>query len=494
MMDCWELQREPLESCLISDNTFVLDEPSVMEHVSWIDAFEPNRRKYFENMGAMPSPLVPSYEKLPTLELKPLPSHLKYAFLGKAETLPVIITAELRPRDERRLLEVLKLHKEAIDWSLADIKGISPKVCMHKIRLEDDVKPRIDAQRRLNPPMKEVVRKEVLIWLDAGIIYPISDSEWVSPVQCVPKKGGMTVELNEKEELISKRIVTGWQIFIDYRKLNKATRKGHFPLPFIDQMLDRLAEHEFYCFLDGYSGYIQIAIAPEDQEKTTFTCPNGTFAFRRMPFGVCNAPATFQRCMMAIFDEMVEDIIEVFMDEFSVFGESFDSCLKNLTLVLERCKESNLVLNWEKCHFMVNEGIVLGHRVSSKGIEVDRAKIEVISKLPPPNSVKSLRSFLGHAGFYRRFIKDFSKITKCLCKLLEKDALFVFDEDCVKAFNLMKEKLTSAPIIVASDWSFPFEIMFDYAVGALLGQRKNKVFYTIYFARRTIIVGCCLFS
>ena len=170
--------------------------------------------------------------------------------------------------------------------------------------------------------MKEVVKKEVLKLLTAEIIYAISDSPWVSPVQVVPKKGGMTVVKNEKDEMIATRTVTGWRVCIDYRKLNKATRKDHFPLPFIDQMLDRLAGYSHYCFLDGYSGYNQIVIAPEDQEKTTFTCPYGTFAFKRMPFGLCNAPATFQRCMMSIFQGLIEDIMEVFMDDFSVFGSS----------------------------------------------------------------------------------------------------------------------------------------------------------------------------
>ncbi|KAL5789532.1 hypothetical protein ACOSQ2_004420 [Xanthoceras sorbifolium] len=246
--------------------------------------------------------------------------------------------------------------------------------------------------------MKEVVRAEILKLLDARIIYPISDSSWVSPVQVVPKKGGITVVRNENNKLIPTRTVTGWRVCIDYRKLNTATRKDHFPLPFIDQMLERLAGHAYYCFLDGYSGYNQIPIAPEDQEKTTFTCPYGTFAYRRMLFGLCNAPTTFQRCMMAIFSYMVERFIEIFMDDFSVFGSSFDVCLANLALVLKRCEETNLVLNWEKCHFMVKEGIVLGHRISSTGIEVDRAKIEVIEKLPPPTSVRGIRSFLGHAG------------------------------------------------------------------------------------------------
>ena len=187
--------------------------------------------------------------------------------------------------------------------------------------------------------------EEVLKWLDAGVIYPIYDSSWVSPVQGVPKKGGTTVVVNEKNELLSTRTVTGWRICIDYRRLNKVTRMDHFSLPFIDQMLDRLAGNEYFCFLDGYSGYNQITIAPEDQEKTTFTCPYGTFAFWRMPFGLCNAPGTFQRCMMAIFLDMVEKSIEVFMDDFSVIGSTFDDCLHNLTLVLKRCMETNLVLN-----------------------------------------------------------------------------------------------------------------------------------------------------
>ncbi|KAL4282794.1 hypothetical protein GQ457_16G017530 [Hibiscus cannabinus] len=254
-------------------------------------------------------------------------------------------------------------------------------------------------------------------------------------------------------------------------------------------MLDRLARKHIYCFLDGYSGYNQIAIAPEDQSKTTFTCPYGTFAFRRMPFGLCNAPATFQRCMTAIFSDVNEDCLEIFMDDFSTFGENFDSCLSNLEKVLKRCKETNLVLNWEKWHFMVDEGIVLGHKISSKGMEVDKAKIVVISKLPPTTTVKGIRSFLGHAGFYRRFIEDFSKSTKPLCSLLEQGRPFEFNNDCTKAFNLLKQKLVTAPIVEPPDWKLPFELMCDAsdcAVGAVLGQRKGKIFHPIYYASKTL--------
>ena len=219
--------------------------------------------------------------------------------------------------------------------------------------------------------MKEVVRKEVLKWLNACFIYAISNSPWVSPVHVVPKKGRFIVIRNEKNELIHTRTVTGWRVCIDYKKLNIATRKDHYPLPFIDQILDRLVRHSHYCFLDGYSGYNQIAIALEDQEKTTFTCPYGTFAFRRMPFELCNAPATFQRCMMSMFSDLVEKAMEIFMDDFSVYGSNFENCLENLETVLQRCQDKNLALNWEKCHFIVIEGTALGHKISTVGLEVD---------------------------------------------------------------------------------------------------------------------------
>ncbi|GJR22720.1 reverse transcriptase domain-containing protein [Tanacetum coccineum] len=286
-----------------------------------------------------------SIEEQPELELKDLPSHLEYAYLEENDKLPVIIVKGLKDDEKDALLKVLKSHKRAIAWKITDIKGIDPRFCTHKILMKDDYKPTVQSQRRVNPKIHEVIKKEVLKLLDAGIIYPISDSPWVSPVHCVPKKGGITVVANEDSELILTRLVTGWRVCIDYRKLNDATRKYHFPLPFMDQMLERLAGNEFYYFLDGFSGYFQIPIDLEDQEKTTFTCLYGTFTYRRMPLGLCNAPGTFQRCMMAIFHDMIEKTMEVFMDNFSIFGDSFDSCLSNLEKMLKRCEDTNLVLN-----------------------------------------------------------------------------------------------------------------------------------------------------
>ncbi|CAN6704229.1 unnamed protein product [Malus baccata var. baccata] len=271
--------------------------------------------------------LLPSVIQAPVLELKPLPDHLKYVFLGDNETLPVIVSSSLTAIEEEKLIRVLKEHKTTIGWTLADIRGISPTTCMHRILLEEGAKPTREAQRRLNPPMMEVVKKEIIKLLDCGVIYPISDSRWVSPVQCVPKKSGVTAVKNAENELVPTRIQTGWRVCIDYRKLNATTRKDHFPLPFIDQMLER------------------------------------------------------------------------------------------------------------------------------------------------------------------RFIKDFSKISNPLCRLLQKDVAFDFNEECEKAFNHLKEMLTSAPIIVPPDWSLPFELMCDasdYALGAVLGQRKEKRPHVIYYASRTL--------
>nr|GEV65807.1 hypothetical protein [Tanacetum cinerariifolium] len=330
-----------------------------------------------------------------------LPPHLEYAFLEGDDKLPVIITKDLSVEEKAALIKVLKSHKQAIAWKLFDIKGIDPEFCTHKILMEDDFEPAVQHQRKVNPKIHDVIKKEVRKLLDARLIYPISDSPWVSLVHCVPKKGDFTVVENEENELILTRLVTGWRVCIDYRKLNEATCKDHFPLLFMDQMLERLAGNEYYCFLD----------------------------------------------------------------------------------------DTNLCLNWEKSHLMVKEGIVLGHKISKNGIEVDKAKVDVIAKLPHPTTVKGIRSFLGHAGFYRRFIQDFSKIAQLMTRLLEKDTPFFFSNECIEAFQTLKRKLTEAPILIALDWDLPFGFMCDasnFAIGTVLGQQKTNHFQSIHYASKTM--------
>ncbi|RVW24469.1 Transposon Ty3-G Gag-Pol polyprotein [Vitis vinifera] len=355
-------------------------------------------------------------KEIPKLNLKPLPVELKYTYLEENNQCPVVISSSLTSHQENCLMEVLKS------------------------------KANSSTSKKIESSLQEVVRAEVLKLLQAGIIYPISDSPWVSPTQVVPKKSGITVVQNEKGEEITTRLTSGWRVCIDYRKLNAVTRKDHFPLPFIDQVLERVSGHPFYCFLDGYSGYFQIEIDVADQEKTTFTCPFGTYAYRRMPFGLCNAPATFQRCMLSIFSDMVERIMEVFMDDITVYGGTFEECLVNLEAVLHRCIEKDLVLNWEKCHFMVRQGIVLGHIISEKGIEVDKAKVELIVKLPS-------------------------------------------QQLCQNSFDQLKKFLTTTPIVRAPNWQLPFELMCDasdFAIGAVLGQREDGKPYVIYYASKTL--------
>ncbi|RDX77415.1 Retrovirus-related Pol polyprotein, partial [Mucuna pruriens] len=287
--------------------------------------------------------------------------------------------------------------------------------------MEEEARPIRQQQRRLNPTILDVVKKEVTKLIAVGIIYTISDIQWISLVQVVPKMSGMTIMKNQYDELVPIGIQNSWRVCIDYRKLNQVTRKDHFCLPFIDQVLEKLVGKSHYCFLDGFSRYMQIHITLEDQHKTTYTCPFGTFAYTRMRLA----------CAMR------RDCMEVFMDEFTVYADSFDTCLENLSKVLTRCIDTYLVHNFEKCHFMVTKGIVLGHLVSNRGIEVDKSKIDIITSLPNPASVQ---------------------------------------EPYVEAFQELKNQHTPAPILQAPNWDYPFELMCDAsnsALGAVSGQKAG---------------------
>ena len=233
----WDEEVTTIESEFLHS---IIEHNEVLEVNGWAPKFEP--------LPPIKDRALPSEERPHKLELKPLPSHLKYAFLGVEETFSVIISSSLELDQENKILEILRTHRTALGWTIADIKGISPLICTHRIHLEEDVKPSRQPQRRLNPIMKEVVKKEVLKLLEVGVIYPIADSKWVSPTQVVPKKSGVTVVANENNELIPTCVTSGWRVCIDYRKLNTGTRKDHFPLPFVDQMLERVAGHEFFLF------------------------------------------------------------------------------------------------------------------------------------------------------------------------------------------------------------------------------------------------------
>lgn len=233
-------------------------------------------------------------EEISPPEIKPLPEELSYEYLDETKRFLVIISTNLSKGEKNKFMKTLRSHRKAFRYSMDGLKGINPSICTHRIFMEEGAEPMKDYQHELNPEIKGVVRKGVIRLLDAGIIFPIADSKWVSPVHYVPKNGRIKILPNKNNELFPTRTIFGYRICIDYRKLNKETRKDHYPLPINDQMLERLATHSHFYYLDGYSGFSQIAVHPDDQEKTIFTSPFGMYASRRMPFGLRNAPATFQ--------------------------------------------------------------------------------------------------------------------------------------------------------------------------------------------------------
>jgi hypothetical protein len=270
----------------------------------------------------------------PIFDLKPLPDDLKYAYIDDKRIYPVIISSKLSGKEEERLLEILRKHRGAMGYTLDGLKGISPTICQHAINMEPDAKPVVEHQRHLIPKMKEVVRNEVLKLLDAGIIYPIADSRWVSHVHCVPKKGGITVVPNENNKLIPQRVVVGYRMCIDFRKVNKVIKKDHYPLSFIDQMLERYLRKLIFVFLMVILVSLRLLLKSKIKRK-----PLLLVLMELMLIEVCLLVCAmllllFQRCMSAIFHGFCEEIVEVFMDDFSVYGTSFENCLHNLDKVL----------------------------------------------------------------------------------------------------------------------------------------------------------------
>ncbi|GJW87153.1 reverse transcriptase domain-containing protein [Tanacetum coccineum] len=354
--------------------------------------------------------------------------------INKANAKGIILNILNQEESLHKIILVLENKINSFARTVFEILGTKEKEqLLKKYELADKQLPYLlesDAiARRVNLKIHEVIKAKVIKLLDAGLIYPISDSPWVSPVHIVPKKGGMTVVTNDNNELIPTRLVTGWRVCIDYQKLNDATCKDHFPLPFIDQMLERLAGNEFYCFLDGFSGYFQIPIDPKTKKKPP-------------------SPALMGLLLTV-------------------------GCLSVIAMPQELFKDMMLK----------------SYKISKNGIEVDRAKVDVIAKLPPPTTIKGIRSFLCHAGFYRRFIQDFSKIARPMTHLLEKETSFIFLKECLESFEFLKKILTEALILMAPDWDLPFEIMCDasdFAVGAVLGQRKYKYFQPIHYASKTL--------
>ena len=364
--------------------------------------------------------------------------------------------------------KVFAEYRDVFAWEHEDLKGVDPKVCQHRIPLIPDAKPIRLQCYRMNPNYAKKVKEEIDNLLKAGFIAEVESSDWLFPIVVVPKKNGKL------------------RVCVDYRKLNAQTVKDPFPLPFTDMMLDEVAGYEMYSFMDGYSGYNQLSIAPEDREKTSFITEWGAFMYLVMPFGLCNAPATFQRCMMVIFADFLHKFLAIFVDDFTVYSQQ-QAHLGYLKLVFQRCREKRICLNPFKCVFCVWKGQLLGHVVSKQGMQMSADKVSAVMKAKAPTSATKVSSFMGYVNFYRRFVEHFAAIAIPLYELTQKDVKFHWSDQCQQAFEQLKTIIASEPILRQPNWDVIFHVHVDasgVALGSILAQPDDKLDFPVYFASR----------
>src|SRR5450759_5001679 len=427
----------------------VLDVPLMREWVQQMLKEDPGMEGYYE-----------AYGRSPEEDPSPLVKHIQYEKLIIKDGVEFYIGRDTPEAEKESLKELLLEFKDVFAWSHQELTGIDPAYGEHRIDVEDNARPVRQRQYRLNPKHSLKVKEELDTLLEAGFIYPVKHSEWVSPIVIAPKKVGADGKVKIR-------------VCQDYRKLNEATKKDAYPLPFTDIILDHVAGHMVYTFLDGMAGYHQTNIRLCDQIYTTFITDWGTYAFRRMPFGLCNAPWTFQRIMRDIFHDFMRYFLEVFIDEFAVFSKSWEEHLEHLRMTFERCREANLKLHPGKCFIKMDSGILLGHRVSEQGIAVDLEKVTAILALRRPSNVKEVRGFLGMVGYYRRFVEGYAKLALPLTELLKKETPFQWTERQEEAFKELKMRMVKAPMMVAPDFDKVFHVTSDasgFCVGVILWQ------------------------
>lgn len=368
---------------------------------------------------------------------------------------------------------LVKEYRDVFAWSYTELKGIPSNVVEHRIPLMPGAVAIRQKERRMNPQLQLMVKAELEKLIQAKFIQPVEITDWVSPMVLVKKKNGKL------------------RVCVDYRKLNSATQKDHFPLPFITNILEEVAGHERYTFMDGYSGYNQVSIALVDRHKTAFTTPWGTFVWHVMPFGLCNAPATFQRLVMSIFSDLLYKSMTVFIDDFST-QSGIEDHLGFVRESLERCRQSQMALNPEKTYLAVSRGVLLGYVVSKAGREPEPEKVKVITNLKPPTNVKEVQRVLGHVGWYRELIPNYATITLPITKLQQKHHKFEWTRACEVAFGLLKEKLSTYPVLRPPRWGMAFHVYCDasaLAVGSVLcqpveGQSPSRDFPIAYASRQ----------
>ena len=385
------------------------------------------------------------------------------------ERMERMLAKDLTKDEKEEFKDMLKRHSSLFISNYEQISGVS--VVQHHINVKTGSKPMAQKLRRLGTVQQDALLTEVKKLLQAGFIYPVEDSEWVSPVVVIPKKNGK------------------WRVCVDYKPLNAATKRDHFPLPFQDEILNEVAGYERYTVCDGYSGYFQISIAEEDQRKTTFITPWGCFAYKVMPFGLTNAPATFQRFMNHVFQPYFGKSIRVYIDDFCIYS----SRILHVTRVdegLRRLAQMGGQLNESKCHIGESKVALLGHIVSEAGIEADPSKVQALLSLHPPTSIKELTSFIQKVRYLGRFIHLLSQLALPLQRLTNAEIL-VWNEESEECFKHVKQVLSTLPIIMPPCWDQDFYVnpsVGSESIGAVLLQKdpKTSLMRPVYFSSRVM--------
>ncbi|KAE8654967.1 hypothetical protein F3Y22_tig00117034pilonHSYRG00338 [Hibiscus syriacus] len=368
---------------------------------------------------------------------------------------------------KQELINLLQEFKDIFAWSYQDMPGLSTDIVIHKLPINPEYKPVQQKLRRMRPEMLLQIKEEVMKQINAGFLQASKYPEWVANIVPVPKKNGKV------------------RMCVDYKDLNKASPKDSFPLPHIDTLVDNTAGHAWFSFMDGFSGYNQIKMNPEDMEKTTFITMWGTFCYKVMPFGLKNAGATYQRAMVTLFHDMMHKEIEVYVDDMIAKSRTEEEHIQNLRKLFQRLRKYQLKLNPAKCTFGVTSGKLLGFVVSKKGIEIDPDKVKAIQDLPPPNTKKEVRGFLGRLNYISRFISQLTDKCDPVFKLLRKNNPEVWNEECQETLDIIKKYLSNAPILVSPMPDRPLILyltVFENSMGCVLGQhdesgRKEKAIY-----------------
>jgi hypothetical protein len=352
------------------------------------------------------------------------------------------------------------------------LKAYDTSIIQHGIPIKEDQKPFRKKLRRINPKLLLLIEKEIKKMYDAKIIVPLCFSKWVSNLVPTRKKTGEI------------------KLCIDFRNLNKASLKDNYPLPKMDHLLQRVVESSQIPLLDGFSGYNQVLVHPDDQGKTAFTTPWGTFMYVNMPFGLMNAGATFQRAMDIAFVEESSKFIVIYLDDVTVFSQSDDEHLRYLRRVFEKCRRFGISLNPKKCLFGLEEGKLLGHIISKEGIKIDPSKIEAILKLEHPRNLKELQSFIGKINFLRRFILNLAKLLRNITNMLKKDVKIKWDSESRQSFEQVKQALTEAPVLISPDFTkdfYLFSFASEHIIAVVLLQKNNEGYeYPIAFFSKAL--------